>query len=261
MRIEIDHLWFSYTGAWVLSNVQLTIAPGQRWAIIGKNGAGKSSLVRCIAGLERPAKGAIRIEGKPLNHFAPRELARLLAYVPQAQGRMLPYPVAEYVMMGRFPYQGLFANPSSHDHDVVTDALRLTDSISLKDRAMNTLSGGELQRVFLAGAVSQRTGILVLDEPATFLDPLHQAQLQAALARIHDEFHATIITVTHDINAALSWYDNVLALVDGSVFYAGPAAEMLNRSPAILEKIFGIPFDRGVLDKTGRPFVAPVFLE
>jgi iron complex transport system ATP-binding protein len=145
--------------------------------------------------------------------------------------------------MGRFAYRGLFTSPARQDHAITEHAMELTDTIHLAERPMTTLSGGELQRVLLAGAVSQRTRIMLLDEPATFLDPLHQAMMQAALDRIHDEFGTTLVTVTHDVNVAIEHYDNILAIVDGKVHYAGPADAVAEETTGLLEQIYGIAFD------------------
>jgi iron complex transport system ATP-binding protein len=257
MHITVRTLSFAYDSTPVLSNVSFSVERGERWSIIGRNGAGKSTLIRCIAGLEQTNSGSILINGRDIRSLHPRELGRLMAYVPQAQGRIIPYSVSDYVMMGRFPYQGFFAIPSNEDHEIADAAMELTDVSYLRERLMTTLSGGELQRVFLAGAVSQQTEILLLDEPATFLDPLHQSLLEKALKRIHDEFKVTMIIVTHDINAAISNSDNILSLVDkGCVFHAGKASDVAER-PELLQEIFGVPFEQGSLLTSGRRFVAP----
>jgi iron complex transport system ATP-binding protein len=255
--IQTNALTFSYDGDPVLSDISLSISNGQRWAIIGKNGAGKSTLIRLIAGLEKSNSGSIKIKGRELAGFHPRDLARIIAYVPQARDRILPYPVLDYVMMGRFPYQGFMAMPSRDDREIVLNALELTDCTEFSNRLMNQLSGGEIQRVLLAGAVSQRTEVMLLDEPATFLDPLHQAMVHKALDRIHQEFGTTMITVTHDINSAIAQNDMILALVKGKAFFSGPIKDFLARSPGILEAIFGIRFDDGTLPGTSRRIVVP----
>jgi iron complex transport system ATP-binding protein len=255
--IEINNVSFSYTKKPVLKNVSLSIVAGERWAVIGRNGAGKSTLIRCIAGLERQYSGSVNVGNSDINSLRPRALAKILAYVPQVQNRSLYYSVYDYVMMGRFPYQGFMATATVEDKRCVAEALELTDTASFADRPMNTLSGGEQQRVLLAGAVSQRTDILLLDEPTTFLDPLHQELIQETLERIHGEYNCTVLTVTHDINAALFRNDNVLALKDGSVFYAGSPDKIIESTPSMLRDIFGISFVKGICKENGRAFVMP----
>lgn len=253
--ISGNGLSFKYGDNEVFTGVSVNIGRGERWAIIGRNGAGKSTLLRCLAGLEYPFIGEIEINGKPLRNYAPRQLARLITYVPQIHGFGLPYTVGDYVMMGRFSYQGFLAIPSAEDRKTVEQALELTHTEYLSERIMNTLSGGELQRVLLAGAVAQRTEVLLLDEPATFLDPLHQALLQKALEKIHDEFGTAIITVTHDINNVLSWYSNVIALCDKSLHYAGETSALKNNSYCMLKDIYGIDFEEAELKSTGKKAV------
>ncbi len=255
--IKVENLTFAYTDKTVLRDITLSIGSGERWAVIGKNGVGKSTLIRCIAGLERGNAGTISINGKDVFSYLPRTRAQIISYVPQAQGMIIPFTVYDYVMMGRFPYRGFLASASDSDRQFVSEALELTDTTSLKARPMNTLSGGELQRVLLAGAVSQRTDILLLDEPTTFLDPQHQELIQQTLERIHNEYHSTIVTVTHDINNALYRYDFICALVDGSVYYAGATEQVLNDTSA-LKDVYGIPFITGTCKNSDRTFVLPV---
>lgn len=258
MTIQVSRLSFGYGGTPVLRDVSVTVGQAERWAVIGRNGAGKSTLVRCIAGLETVERGTVKLDGREVGEYGARERARSMAYVPQARGERLPFEVGEYVLMGRFSYRGLLAAPSREDRAIAEQAMELTDTAHLARRPMATLSGGELQRVLLAGAVSQRTAIMLLDEPTTFLDPLHQAMMQAALDRIHDQFKTTIVTVTHDINAAIERYDNILAILGGRVRYAGPVAAVAEEITALLEEVYGIGFDKATVGaEVRRTIVVP----
>jgi iron complex transport system ATP-binding protein len=242
--INLNNVSFSYhESVPVLDCISLYIKPGETWAVIGKNGCGKSTLLKCIAGLLRTSRGTISINGKPIDSYSAKERAHRIAYVPQAGGRTLPpYPVADFVMLGRFPYQGFFALPSPEDRKIVRDVLSLTDTESLGTRAMNTLSGGELQRVFIAAAVAQKTGILLLDEPMSFLDPLHQQMIHRSLDRVHKEYGTTIVTVTHDVNLALSKFSHVCALKNGSSYFIGTAESFRKNSTDFLHEIYSIKF-------------------
>ncbi len=254
--ISAKNISFSYGEREVLTDVSVPMEHGQRWAVIGKNGAGKSTFVKCLAGLEKPSAGSVSIDSKKIGSISVAQMAKLIAYVPQVRDRAVPFSVFDYVMMGRYPYQGMFAIASIQDKEIVENALALTDCIHLRDRPMSELSGGEQQRVLLAGAVSQQTKVLLLDEPTTFLDPLHQVQLERALDRVHKEADVTVVTVTHDLNQALHYYDHILALVDGKAFYAGPTKAFLAECPAILECVFGLEFRMGRLE-SGEVFVMP----
>ncbi len=259
--IDIQELSFSYGDKRVLKSISLSISHGERWAIIGPNGVGKSTLIRCIAGLEKCYTGSIKVKNRDVNAYIPRNRAKIIAYVPQAQDFHLPYTAYEYVMMGRFPYQSFMAVASEEDKKCVNAAIELTDTNSFANRAMYTLSGGELQRVLLAGAVAQRTGILLLDEPATFLGPLHQELIRQALERIHNEYRCTILTVTHDVNTALFRYDKVLALVDGAAYYTGNVDKLIENYSSALKDIFGMLFIKIDCNDHGRSFVMPVKAE
>ncbi len=242
--IAANSLSFGYApGSRVLKNISLEVEEKSTWAIIGKNGSGKSTLIKCLCGLLRSRAGAITIEGKPIASYRPRELARLIAFVPQTNNRLLPpFSVREFVMLGRFPFQGFFALPSGSDTANVDAALQLTDTESLADRLLTTLSGGELQRVFLASAVAQRTAILLLDEPMAFLDPMHQELIQRSIDRIHDEFSTTIIAVTHDVNHALNRFTHVCALSQGAAFYEGTCDDFKGSALKLLHDIYSISF-------------------
>lgn len=242
--ISVKALSFHYTeNIPVLNNVSFEVEGKETWAIIGKNGCGKSTLLKCIGNLLHTRSGSIVLEGKKITDYHSKELAKLIAYVPQASNRPLPpYSVGEFVMLGRFPYQGFFGVPGTQDRRIAEAVLQLTDTDTLADRLLYTLSGGELQRVFLAAAVAQKTGILLLDEPMSFLDPLHQAMMQRSLDRIHEEFAVTIMTVTHDINCALNRFSHICALINGTPFYIGTTDRFKENAHNLLREIYSITF-------------------
>jgi ABC-type cobalamin/Fe3+-siderophores transport system ATPase subunit len=244
--IQLQQLSFAYTGNTpVLSEISFSIQKGDTWAIIGRNGTGKSTLLKCLCGLLEPKQSGVIVEGKPVTNYRTIELAKLIAYVPQAGGnRILPsILVWEFVMLGRFPFQGFFALPTKEDRKIVNEALRLTDTDPLAGRSMDTLSGGELQRVFLAAAVAQKTPLLLLDEPMSFLDPLHQELVLQSLKRIHDEFNTAIIAVTHEINMAINRFSHICALVNGKNYFSGTTQDFRTNSILHLKTIYSMHFN------------------
>ena len=256
--ITINDLSFCYgrTEA-VLSGISLQVSKGESWAIIGNNGSGKTTLIKCFAGLIPIKSGTVLIGGKGSQEYRQRDLARILSYVPQANGRAVPpFRVIDYVMMGRFPYQKFLQIQSKEDRDIVLETLHLTDTVELANRFMNTLSGGELQRVYIAGAVAQRTSVILLDEPVTFLDPLHQELIYGALQKVRQQYGTTLITVTHDLNAALNRYSHIVALQKGTMQFAGTVEDFLRHCPHILQRIFSLDFEQ-VVCRSGMTLMLP----
>jgi iron complex transport system ATP-binding protein len=175
--------------------------------------------------------------------------------VPQADGRSFPFTVKEFVMMGRYPHLSPFSSFRKHDREVVQDVLALTGSADFADRDMNTLSGGERQKVLIAGALAQEARILLLDEPTTFLDPRHQSEIHMLLQRLNRSHRITIVAVTHDINSAAQWSDRILALRNGSVHYLGSAEALMTN--AVLAAVYDKTFLFVNHPQTGRPVVLP----
>lgn len=245
INISAKNLRYSYNNKNVLENINFSIAAGETWAIIGRNGAGKSTLLKCLCGLLAPQKncGEIFVNERDIKNIEQREIAKIISYVPQGHGRHAPpFTVREYVSMARHPYRNFMAGLTKDDQEVINNALEITDTAHLIGRAMPTLSGGELQSALIAGAVAQDTPFLFLDEPTTFLDPYHQEKIYRALLRVHNTRNAAIITVTHDINFALIAHDNILALVDGKIFFCGSKKDFCDNALDNLCKIFNVNF-------------------
>jgi iron complex transport system ATP-binding protein len=228
----------------ILKGILLTVEQNQCWAIIGRNGAGKSTLIKLIAGLLHPSKGALQINGLEARRYSAKNRAHVMAYVPQKPDGVIPYSVHDFVMLGRYSAMGLLGMPSHSDCEAVREAIDICDIRHLIGRLMTTLSGGELQRVLLAGAVAQQTPLLLLDEPTSSLDPAHERLFFEALARLHTRRELTIIMVTHDINTALVQCTHVGALLDGHFIFSGTTGGFKKRCPTILKEIFDVRFNR-----------------
>jgi len=242
--VSVENLCFSYNGKSILEDIAFTVNTGETWAIIGRNGVGKSTLIKCLCGLLSPRQGDVLIDGVDITRMPPKELAKKIAYVPQGTNRPTPpFTVREYVGMALFPYSTGFMGQLSNDNKkCVDDALELTDARHLADRSMNTLSGGEFQTALIAGAVAQSTPFLLLDEPTTHLDPFHRENIRQVTERVHKERGTAVVTVTHDVNFALSTHKNILAIVDGKIFFNGTKEVFCKDAVNNLEKIFSIKF-------------------
>lgn len=246
---------FGLGGKRILKDITFTVERGEYVSIIGPNGAGKTTLLKCLNGIYRGGIGDIGIKGKALRGYSPKESARLISYVPQADGRSSPFTVKEFVMMGRYPYSSPFSSPGRQDREAVAYALELTGTTAFAAHHLETLSGGERQKVFIAAALAQGAEIILLDEPTAFLDPKHQEQICRVLRRINRESGSTIITATHDINQAMLLSGRILALKEGVVLFWGLAEEIIR--PGILQNLYEKTFQILVNPVTGRPFVVP----
>jgi iron complex transport system ATP-binding protein len=253
--VELAGFSFWFGDREILGDLTFAIARGERVAIIGPNGAGKTTLLKCLNRILRGGRGRISIEGKPLERYAQPELARRISYVPQADGRQAPFTVREFVGMARYPHLGPLAPEGPADRGAVERALEATGTGGLAERAMDALSGGERQKAFLAAALAQEAGILLLDEPTAFLDPPHRAEIFRTLSRVQAERGSTVLFVTHDVNDALATSDRVIGLREGAAVFDGPAARLTE--DGALRAVYAHEFAVGPHPKSGRPVVFP----
>ncbi len=254
--LAINSLSLSIRGKPILRGVSANVGAGEVWSIIGPNGAGKSTLLKCLMRIHGGWTGKVLLRGRDLAVFSQRELARQVAYVPQAGGNQaFPFTVREYVRLGRYAWSGFFGSPHPEDATRVENAIERTDIGGLAQRTLDTLSGGERQKVFLAAALAQGSGLLLLDEPAAFLDYRHQAEVAALIRRLNQDCGVTIVSVTHDVNAALQAGGQVLALRDGEAVWNGRADDLADAN--VLQSIFETDFRFLEDPSTGLRLVVP----
>ncbi|MBN2473852.1 MAG: ABC transporter ATP-binding protein [Pirellulales bacterium] len=239
----------------ILRDVSFAVEKGEYLAIVGPNGAGKTTLIKCLDRLLTGGTGEIEICGRPLRKYSQKQLARLISYVPQADGRVVPFTVEQFVLMGRYPYLSPFSAVSHEDRRAVAEALQLTGTAEFAARLLGTLSGGERQKVYIAAALAQGAEIVLLDEPTTFLDYRHQAEVTALLGRIHRSAGVTIVAVTHDLNHAVLESDRIVALREGRVAFCGPPVEIMR--PDVLRKIYGTSLLLVEHPQVGLPVIVP----
>lgn len=239
----------------VLADLDLQVEPGEIVVLVGANGSGKSTLVRTAVGLLVPARGTVRLGGVDLTRLNRRETARRVAYLPQHPSAPPEMTVAALVAQGRYPHLGAWARPAAADRAAVTAALEVTDTGRLAGRALGSLSGGERQRVWCAVVVAQQSPLLLLDEPTTFLDVVHQLELLELVHTLNRELGRTVVMVLHDLNLAVRHADRLVVLRHGKVIAdAHPDRVLASRS---LEEAFDVHV--GVLrdPATGQPVVLP----
>lgn len=239
--VEVTSLDYQIGGQPILRDVSFSVCRGESVSIIGSNGAGKTTLLKCLNRILPSRRDSVRILSRPLEGFRQSDLAKVVSYVPQAGDRSLPFTAFEFVLMGRYPYFSPFTSIGRKDQEAARNALILTGTEGLEGRFLNTLSGGECQKVFIAAALAQTAEVLLLDEPTTFLDPKHQTEILRILAHAQRETGVTILTVTHDLNSAALRSDRIVALKQGSVAFDGRPDEIMNNE--ILGHIYDLEFD------------------
>lgn len=254
--LTVESLSLTIHDKTILNKISLEAKRGELWSFIGPNGAGKSSLLKCLMRIHDNWTGRILLSGHPISELSQRALARRIAYVPQAgDNQSFAYTVREFVRMGRFAWEGPFGTEHAGDNAAIERAMERTGTTRFADRTLDTLSGGERQKVFIAAALAQETEILLLDEPTAFLDYQHQNDVAEIISKLNRESHTTILNVTHDVNAAVLAGGHVLALCDGKVAWTGMAHELTNST--VLSHIFSTKFR--LLDDpvTGSHLVIP----
>lgn len=252
--LEIAGLSVSIGGRIILDQVGFSVMEGELLAVIGPNGAGKSTCVRCLAGATGGWTGRIALGGVELRRLSRRELALRACYLPQTRGEPPAFSVREYVRMGRYAHRGVWGGMRAGDARAVDAALADAGIPHLGDRLLPTLSGGERQMAAIAAGLAQESRLLVLDEPATFLDPLRQDKLLDLLEKVNRERGVSVLMVTHDINAAMLRTHRAVALREGRLVYDGPSSGLARASA--LRDVYGMEFVYAALPGGGTAAVS-----
>jgi iron complex transport system ATP-binding protein len=236
--IDINGLGFSYNGRNVLKDVKLHIKKGEFFGIVGPNGAGKSTLIKCICRtLDIPAR-KVSVDGKDITKMKRKDIARILAVVPQEVIYGFDFTVNEVVSMGRYPHLGRFEFESPKHKKIVEEAMIYTEILEFKDKTITALSGGERQRVIIAQAFAQKPKILLLDEPTKNLDIRHTMDIMNLIRKWNRRRKLTVVSVFHDLNLAARYCDRIALLKDGRIIEVGRKANVLNTRN--IERVFGV---------------------
>lgn len=231
-------LTYAYShGSPVLRGIDLTVREGEMVGLLGPNGSGKTTFLKCVSGLLIGA-GEIELMGKPLPQYSRRELARLLAYVPQYQEVGYAFSAYDVVLMGRYAHLKGMRGETEADHKAARRAMEQTDTWAFRDRPVDDLSGGERQRVMIARALSQDARLLLMDEPTSHLDIRHQTELLALISSLHRDRGLTVVGVFHDINLAARYAQRLVLMKEGMIAADGTAREVL--APGHIAAVYGI---------------------
>lgn len=239
----------------LFEKVNFSVEAGLRYAVIGPNGAGKSSFLKMLCRILPLSEGTVFLSDKKIQDYSQKGLARWISYVPQSVPATNGFTVEEFVLMGRYPHLSPFTSLSQVDREKVASAIEMTGMQKFSQRRLETLSGGEKQKVMIAAAVAQEARIMLLDEPAAFLDPLQQDQVYALLETIRSQTNITLIEVTHDVNRAALHHDIIWGLRDGKVVFQGIPEALMQDD--VLQTLYGKKFIFMNHPETGQRVVMP----
>ena len=228
--LETRGLSAGYGGAPVIREVDLALEKGEFVSILGPNGSGKSTLIRAIQGLLKDTGGEVFLAGLDLSGMGRREIARLVAFVPQFFDLTFEFSVLEVLTMGRYARQQRFAGLSAEDRAIMDDVLDMLEIRHLAGKRIAHLSGGERQRVYIGRALAQDTPLLLLDEPSSHLDINYGLEIFQVLERLQKERGKTILCAEHNINLVVPFSQKIVFLKDGRIRSQGAPAEMVTRS-------------------------------
>jgi iron complex transport system ATP-binding protein len=240
----------------VVDGVSLSVSRGAIVGLLGPNGSGKTTLLRLLAGTLIPDRGRVFLDGQAIAGMSRRDLARRIAVVPQETHSAFDYSALEIVMMGRYPHLGAFELEGASDLAIARRAMADTGTASFEDRRFAALSGGEKQRVVIAGALAQASDVLLLDEPTASLDLGFQFEIAALLLRLNRDRGTTMVVSTHDLNLAATLCTELVLLKQGRVIAQGPTDKVL--TPAHVRDLYGIIADVTTHPRAGHLTVVPL---
>jgi iron complex transport system ATP-binding protein len=238
--IAIRKAGLGYNGKAILDDVDLEIAPGEIICLLGQNGAGKTTLFRTMLGFIAPLRGSVTLAGREVSRLSPREIARIVSYVPQSYAMPFAYSVKDVVLFGRSAHLGLFASPGKADRRVAAECLELLEIGHLAARQLNELSGGERQMVVIARALAQEARFMILDEPASNLDYGNQVRVIRKVRELAGR-NIGILMATHHPDHAFMAASRVAVLSGGRLSHNGSPESTL--TPETLRSLYGVEVD------------------
>ena len=249
MQIKIDGLEFGYSSTPVLNDITLDLSGPKFVSIMGPNGVGKSTLIHCINKIQTPTSGTVMLDGKDVKEITIKDMAKQVGYVPYSANDTFPLTVVDTVLMGRHPHSKW--KSLDNDLDIVYDTLKMLGISHLAMRNFNELSAGQHQKVMLARGLVQEPKVLLLDEPTSNLDVRHQLDVTKMLKKLSVEKGILIIMISHDINIAAKFSDEVIMMHQGHIYDVGTPDHVINEEN--LKVVYGV--ESKIVDDDGRPHV------
>ena len=254
-RLNASNLTLSYGEREVVHDLDLQIPDGQITVIVGANASGKSTLLRGLARLLRPTRGAVMLDGTLISEVPTRDVAKKLGLLPQSPIAPEGITVRDLVARGRHPHQSWWRQGGADDERAVETALRAAGAEDIADRDVDELSGGQRQRAWIAMAVAQETDLLLLDEPTTFLDVAHQLDVLELVHDLNRDHGRTVVLVLHDLNLACRYAHHIVVMRDGRILAEGVPSEVV--TPELLREGFGVEASILADPVAGTPVILP----
>lgn len=237
--IRLSGVSYTYGSDYALQEINMVAGAGELIGIIGPNGSGKTTLLKLIDGLLRPSRGDVFLAGRPLSLKSRKQIASLVAMVPQENYFLFPFSVKEVVLMGRFPHKRFFQFETTADLKIAHEAMKITKCDHLEDRSIQELSGGERQRVLIARALAQEPRILLMDEPTTFLDIKFRREFFQLIFNLCVERGLCSIVISHDIDLASMYCHKIIMLKQGRIYAEGAPADVVTSEN--IKEVFDCP--------------------
>jgi iron complex transport system ATP-binding protein len=248
--LDVIGLEFRYDSRSVLRDVHFALEAGELLAILGPNGVGKTTLLKCINANLRPAAGSVLVDGRDVLRLDAIEIARRVGYIAQ-RSEAARLTVFDAILLGRRPHLGW--RVSEHDLRLTAAAIQRLDLQTLTMRHIDQLSGGELQKVAIARALVQEPRLLLMDEPTSSLDLRNQLDILAIIRQVADQHAVAAVMTMHDLNKALRWADKFIFLKDGAVFAAGRPGEVTSE---MVQAVYGVEVE--INQHRGLPWIIPL---
>ncbi|SMH28027.1 ABC transporter ATP-binding protein [Mesorhizobium australicum] len=245
----------AYGRSLIVEGLDLAVAPGAFTALVGPNGSGKSTILRALAGQLVPKAGTIRLDGRNLSDLSAKKIARRVGVLAQGPAAPEGLTVLDLVRQGRYPHRSLFGRWSEADDRACAEALALTGIDDLAARPLENLSGGQRQRAWIAMTLAQETGIMLLDEPTTFLDLAHQIELMHLIADLVAARGKTVVAVLHDLNQAARYATRMVMLKGGKIASSGRPSEVMTAET--VSQVFGLAVTIITDPVAGTPMCIP----
>ncbi|MBC8554361.1 MAG: ABC transporter ATP-binding protein [Candidatus Brocadiales bacterium] len=254
-NVTIEQLYYSYSDTPFIHNLSFDFKAGELFNVVGPNGAGKTTLLYLLGGIIKPKAGQILLDGMPLSSFKRQALARIMTIIPAESNIAFDFTVYDIVSMGRYPYHSPLESLTSHDREIIMEAIEQTGLTKYEHKVFNQLSSGERQRVLIARALAQKTSILLMDEPTVHLDIHYQSDIYRLAKSLAHDKNLSVFMISHDLNYTSMYSDRIMLMHEGRIIKIGIPDDIFQQE--LLSNIYGADLSVYPHPKTGKPTIWP----